>query len=763
MSFPKPFLIELAREKQLADREAEVFLALFGEGKTRLEIAQQLHVQESAVSTCLSGVYRKFSISGSGPVKENRLKDELRRREEIWQKQQSNKASDQPSTPSQADEAWIEQVREHCRQRILSQHSRMQLLSGKEIGVDQLYVDVYLLDRPEHTLYKSPESLLKTFDIENDRLALGRRIGDRNPGFDVANDNSKLIIFGKPGAGKTTFLKHLAVDWCNGKFQPESIAVLIELRRIRDKEWNLIDAINQELGLENWRQIKTLLEKIKELGKNNSDRQSLEEQVDELRQEVKSLLKQNKLLVLMDGLDEVPTDQLRHNVQRQLQEIAKNYSTNRLVLTCRTQIMGAIPTSFTSVEIADFNEEQVRRFVQNWFIANGKSSAEAIQRWEKLSYVISNNLALKELTTTPVLLSLICLVLHDEGEIPTQRDWLYQKGIKLMLSRWNDAKQIDDWEIGTVSYRRLGIEQKVALLTEIAARKFENPENFVLFQQDEIAAQITQSLQLSNSSDGIAVLKAIEAQHGLLIERADELWSFSHLTFQEYFTIQWLTQLPPEELARKIASQQWQERVKEIVKSQQPADRLVQLIKQAIDRSITNKPEIQAFFAWVLQQADSSQTIYKPAAVRAFYFGYALNLDRALALVPALDRALALDLAFALNLALDRDLDYDKLANELSQIMSESPIASLADFYQWWEANGDRWTERLWQVMIEHRNIGQNWQFTKTQSQQLKSYYDLNKFLVELIKIEGAVTDTVRGEIEDNLLLPWQELQHYPM
>jgi len=32
-----------------------------------------------------------------------------------------------------------------------------------------------------------------------------------------------------------------------------------------------------------------------------------------------------------------------------------------------------------------------------------------------------------------------------------------------------------------------------------------------------------------------AVLKSIEAQHGLLVERA-EIYSFSHLTFQEYFT-----------------------------------------------------------------------------------------------------------------------------------------------------------------------------------------------------------------------------------
>ena len=36
--------------------------------------------------------------------------------------------------------------------------------------------------------------------------------------------------------------------------------------------------------------------------------------------------------------------------------------------------------------------------------------------------------------------------------------------------------------------------------------------------------------------DSEVVLKALEAQHGLLVERARGIYSFSHLTFQEYFT-----------------------------------------------------------------------------------------------------------------------------------------------------------------------------------------------------------------------------------
>lgn len=694
----------------------------------------------------------------------------------------------------------LQQVREHCRQKILNQHSRMRLLSGKEIGVDQLYVDVWLLDRSPRTFQVSQNKLLQTFDLRNDRLGLGDRI-KRNPGFEVANENAKLVILGKPGSGKTTFLKHLVVDWCKGEFHPNLIAVFIELRRIRDGQWQLLDAIRQELGLETTEQ-------------------------------PQELLKQGKLLVLMDGLDEVPTSELRHKVQDQLREIAKKYANSRWILTCRTQIIqstGAIPIGFASVEVADFSPKQVQQFVQNWFQASGHSDAEAVQHWKRFDNAVSKNPALKELTVTPVLLSLMCLVFHDEGDMPSQMTDLYKRGIRLLLEKWNSTKAIEGWEVGSETYRQLSVEQKEALLVEIAARKFENPKNFVLFQQDEIAAQIAEFLHLANCQEGIAVLKAMEAQHGLLIERADELWSFSHLTFQEHFTVQWLTQLPPNQLAETIANKQWQQVIEQLVKSQQPADRLLRLIKQSIDRSIAGEPTLNQFLTWVLQKAGSMQTNDESAALRAFYFALNLDstraraLDRARNLDSAYDYDLARDLNLDLNRDLDRDLDLDialdialararlslnfdfefgfydidsyhsnfvshlarartrvldrvldlnrtldyELAFELEQL--ETQLTSLENcrnwqhLQHWWQAQGQQWCEQLRQVMIEYRNMGHDWQFSEQQKQQLQRYYDANHFLVNLMKIQGAVSQEILAEIEDSLLLPWDELQHrYP-
>lgn len=697
----------------------------------------------------------------------------------------SEDTNSSPLDLTPASDELVEKVRKHCHQKILERHSRIRLLNGKEIGVNQLYVDVWLLEKPEYMDFSTSESLLNKFDIAEDRLALSKRIR-RDQGFKIANNESKLVILGKPGSGKTTFLKHLAMDWYGSKFQPDKITVFIELRQVQEPTWKLVNGISQELGLE--------------------------------EEDTLILLNQGNLLVLMDGLDEVPTDELRQNVQAQVKAVSEKYSNqNRFILTCRTQITRAIPSGFTSVEVADFSLEQVKHFVQRWFMANGQAESEAIQQWKTIQIAMDNQPDLRELTATPVLANLICVVLQDNGEIPTDRTKLYKKGINWLLSRWNDEKEIKGWELGSEAYRRLNTGEKETLLIEIAARKFENPTNFVLFEQDELVEQVSQKLRLVNTKEGIAVLKAIEAQHGLLIERADELWSFSHLTFQEHFTVQWLTHLPSQQLAERIASQQWKTVVEQLVKSQQPADRLLRLIKQAADQSIAQEAAIQDFLGWLLKQSSSYKTKYKPSAIRAFYYsltrdldrdlGFDLDLDRSIHLFRTLgftrtlamgralsieldynlaialdlalsiditsirtsirvrDRILAIDIAIDQALTIDQSLAIDQACSpdlicRLHQLKSELPVSDYLEGVQhWWSLHGTRWIEEIRQVMLEYRNIGHDWNFTQEQNKKLQRYYDANMFLVSLLEIPGAVSTACRTEIEEELLLPSLGLQ----
>ena len=60
--------------------------------------------------------------------------------------------------------------------------------------------------------------------------------------------------------------------------------------------------------------------------------------------------------------------------------------------------------------------------------------------------------------------------------------------------------------------------------------------------------------------------------------------------------------------------------------------------------------------------------------------------------------------------------------------------------------------------MIQHRNIGHDWQFSEQQQELLKEYYDANLLLVNCLNSCCNVTPAVRQEIEETLLLPTEML-----
>lgn len=137
------------------------------------------------------------------------------------------------------------------------------------------------------------------------------------------------------------------------------------------------------------------------------------------------------------------------------------------------------------------------------------------------------------------------------------------------------------------------------------------------------------------------------------------------------------------------------------------------------------------------------------------------SLLRALDPNLACDLALDFDLALTLNLDLARDLASTfakgELKQKLQQLEDELPDTSREKrdlLKQWWKANGEEWTERLRQLMINEHNIEQEWQFSLKEVHKLAQYYEANKLLVDCLNSECYVSRSVREEIEATLLLP---------
>ena len=535
----------------------------------------------------------------------------------------------------------VREVRSRCCDKILHLYSKIQLLNRQQIDVDKLYVDVYVLEKLCSEFHATIPDLLRDSNLGNsfDRLGLGRR-QKRSPGFEVAAQYPRLMILGKPGSGKSTFLRHLAVACCKSEFQADHIPILVELRDIKDaSQFNLLNIIHREFGL--------------------ADRGQTEE-----------ILNQGKVLILLDGLDEVP-GQSKRDVQDHIYDLSRQYYKNRFILTCRTQTTEYTLATFEYVEVADFNPEQVEIFAQNWFATLTETHEQGAELTLQFMAKLSQNKQTAELAVTPILLSLTCWVFNDLKNLPHKRTDLYEQGLNLLLEKWDEKRGVRR-ELGNEIYRKLSVEEKKKLLSYVAAHKFEQKQ-YLLFDQGEILEYIAEYLGIS-TEDGQAVLKAIEAQHGLFIERAKGIYSFSHRTFQEYLTAQHIyqhcqiEQLVAAHLTNQhiyqycqieqlvtvdLTNEHWEE-VFLLVAGLMcgGADELLLLMEKETQQYI-NTPKLQTLLTWADRVTARSEGDYKPAVKRAAVIFIARRFN------DYLDCEIALAIARALDSTLDHTFERD--------------------------------------------------------------------------------------------------------
>ena len=121
--------------------------------------------------------------------------------------------------------------------------------------------------------------------------------------------------------------------------------------------------------------------------------------------------------------------------------------------------------------------------------------------------------------------------------------------------------------------------------------------------------------------DSRVVLKAIEAQHGLLIERSQKVWTFSHLTFQEYLVSKcFLRTCDWNRLAEQVVKPNWREVFLLTTESFLELDDLLLKMKVKIDQLLADDRNLQKFLDWLNLKSSVVKAPYKPSAIRAFYF-----------------------------------------------------------------------------------------------------------------------------------------------
>ncbi|GBF81416.1 NACHT domain-containing protein [Aphanothece sacrum] len=643
--------------------------------------------------------------------------------------------------------------------------------------LDQIYTTVKILPEPTHQRW------LEVVDLQQGKNSTQRfSVKGTNPkavsGLEIINKYNKLMILGKPGAGKTTFLQYIALQCSKGKYKGDLIPCFIQLR-----SW-LEQGFDEEINLSSY-----LMRQC--LGHGLSHEQSL------------TLLQEGKFFCLLDGLDEI-SQESREILYRNIDNFAQDYYKNRIIMTCRGAVQQFHFKGFTYVEIADFDHTSIENFAQRWFVAmadnkrNGKNKADEFL--EQLD--LPENQPIRELAITPILLNLLCSVFKERSSFPTKRAKLYQIGLDILLQRWDQARGIERDGI----YHNLPLPHKIKLLCQIAAITFERDSCFFESREvlDIIEEYLENSLDLKEDAETLwltseAVLKSIELQHGLLIERARDIYSFSHLTFQEYLTARKIVSTKSEvlknelnKLAQKILESRWREVILLTISLLPNADFVLQNMKQVLDSLVQQDLLLERFLVLLENKVSSVKFSGEKSALRAFYFTLFRHRD--------LDLALALDINLSSQLKLDKELQLDSILarafvdsvrlvekpnlkhflnlcftlelenkfqldpnfQESFQTLKSilpSPENKKEDIFTWWQEEGKEWVETFHHLLIEHRQIGYNWQLNPEQQELWDQYYQANLFLVECLNSDGQISPKVSQEIESTLLLPPQILE----
>jgi predicted NACHT family NTPase len=237
------------------------------------------------------------------------------------------------------------------------------------------------------------------------------------------------------------------------------------------------------------------------------------------------------MLLLFDGLDEVTrVEERRRELVSEIVDLTKKYPNNQVCVTCRTAADDYTFEQFTYVEIADFDEGQQVQFARKWYEGTQNKFDVFLEEWGR-----PRNRGLRDLATTPLLLALLCLAFDETLQFPLRRVDLYREAIDALLRRWDSSRNI----FRDAPYKQLSASRKEQLLSRLAAETFQ--EKRYAFRPsgvERVVLQFIASLPAPETHADVhveSVLRSIEAQHGLIVERARGIFSFSHLSFHEYF------------------------------------------------------------------------------------------------------------------------------------------------------------------------------------------------------------------------------------
>ncbi len=355
-----------------------------------------------------------------------------------------------------------------------------------------------------------------------------------------------VVLLGEPGAGKTTGARQLCWLLASGDQSPTelglpagAVPVFLRLRNLRDDEADgrLRDFVVRETHDPDGRDADA------DPGPGLWNRSE-------------------PTLWIFDGLDEVVSEPVRVKVSRRLQDFLQRRTHDYVLVTSRYQGYGAavdLGAGFVQFHVRPLETDQVEAFVGRWFHAayqelygdTPKAAKEADADAALLKRILSGQDftigGLRELRTNPLLLTVVCLVYHQEHALPRGRAALYDKCVNVLLQSWRkglyEQRRIEPFEsraaqrvLAALAWWMHGHGEEQALNTaEDEAGRRGSPSAHLATMAKQVARPLAVTpARAGLGRNGRRFLERMRDESGILVTARPECCSFLHLTFQEY-------------------------------------------------------------------------------------------------------------------------------------------------------------------------------------------------------------------------------------
>ena len=359
--------------------------------------------------------------------------------------------------------------------------------------------------------------------------------------------HGRLLIEGQPGAGKTTFLRFVACMLARdllgtpepggGTWRGRYLGLAADgdpLVPVLVKAADLAEHLDAAEGAKPRRDTRRrLLELLAAESAEDEHGLSLEHW--------KALFEGGRAWLLFDGLDEVAGDRLRERVLEVFRDASRRWSGCRVTVTSRpiqTEALREMDFELTTIE--PFGEREIATFLGHWVGAlheqdpEEELQGEAERYRETLQEAILRRPQISWLARNPVMLTSLCVVHWNEGQLPEGRARVYRAVLRWLVAARTQQREAAGYRdrFALRAFARLALAMMTGEKGKVPALDLEAAACAVV----PLVERDFRELQSQEDRRAFArewlTFECLGS--GIVEELAGRRIRFWHLTFQEY-------------------------------------------------------------------------------------------------------------------------------------------------------------------------------------------------------------------------------------